>query len=87
MECIELKKQNDESKKNLIDLAEKYQDLLGQIDQLQNNLNENNLKLQEKLNQFEDEKQKYENQMNDNIENEKKLTNQVKINFIKFNLI
>jgi predicted nucleic acid-binding Zn-ribbon protein len=76
-ECNQLEKINDESKRNLVDLAAKYQELLNEIDELQKNLVEAKSKYTEKLTQTETDKTKFDNQIAELIENEKNLTAQV----------
>ena len=76
-ESNQLHKVNEETKKNLLELASKYQELLVQIDELQNSLNDLKQKYTEKVAQSEIEKQKYETQINEYIQNEKTLNTQV----------
>ena len=76
-ESSQLQKVNDEAKKNLLELASKYQELLAQIDELQNSLNDLKQKYTEKAAQAETEKQRYETQINEYIQNEKTLSTQV----------
>lgn len=76
-ECNNLRQIYEESKKELIDLASKYQDLLGEIEDIQQSLADNKLKLMEKCEQSDIEKQKYEEQIQFLRDNERMLSAQV----------
>jgi uncharacterized coiled-coil DUF342 family protein len=77
-ECKNLRHIYEDSKKELIDLANKYQDLLNEIDDLQQNLADSKLKLMEKFESNDLEKQKFDEQIEFLRENEKFLNTQVK---------
>ena len=81
-ECNQLKSSHDETKRSLIDLAAKYQELLVQIDDLQASLNESKVKYTEKMSQTDFDKQQLEGRVNELIENEKSLITQVRVNTI-----
>lgn len=76
-ECEQLKQSHDDTKKSLVDLASKYQELLVQIDELQASLSECKEKHAEKLNQADADKQQLEARINELAENEKSLITQV----------
>lgn len=76
-ECKNLRHIYEDSKKELIDLANKYQDLLNEIDDLQQNLADSKLKLMEKFESNDLEKQKFDEQIEFLRENEKFLNTQI----------
>ncbi len=86
-ECKNLRRIYEDSKKELLDLANKYQDLLTEIDDLQQNLADTKLKFMEKAESNDIDKQKYEEQLEFLRDHEKFLSTQVKImkiyNFLK----
>ena len=82
-ECKNLRHIYEDSKKELIDLANKYQDLLNEIDDLQQNLADSKLKLMEKFESNDLEKQKFDEQIEFLRENEKFLNTQVKTKLLK----
>jgi len=72
-ECKNLQKNYDDSKVNLLELAERYQNTLDKNTEIQKELDDTNERLNEKLLQFDMEKQKYEVHINELNENEKSL--------------
>lgn len=76
-ECKNLQKSYDDSKVNLLELAERYQNTLDKNSEIQKELEETNERLNEKLLQFDMEKQKYEVHINELNENEKSLNTKI----------
>ncbi len=76
-ECKNLQKSYDDSKMNLLELAERYQNTLDKNIEIQKELDETNERLNEKLLQFDVEKQKYEGHINELNENEKSLQTKI----------
>lgn len=79
-ECSQFQKLNDELRTKILDLANKNQEILTQLDNLQADLNDSKLKYTDRVTQSDADKSNYESQINDLAENEKKLTAQVNFN-------
>ena len=67
----------EESKRNLMELAGKYQNLLNETSDLEKNFTDNKTQYLEKINSIESEKQRAENLLNESIQNEKNLNTKV----------
>ena len=77
LECKQLQTMQAEAKKSLLDLAEKYQELLNQYEETQRELTEIKTKYADKSNQSEAEKQTFETRLAEFVQNEKSLSIQV----------
>ena len=81
-ECLHLNQIYEATKKELIELASKHQELLTEIEELQQTLATTKLKLMEKSEQYEADKSKYEKQIFKSSETERSL--QVQVTFIVY---
>lgn len=76
-ECNQLQKLNEQLRTKILDLAGKNQELLNEIDTVQVDLSDLKSKYSEKTSNADADKFKYETQLNEFNQNEKKLTAQV----------